>query len=216
MARMSPFNWIIETLESNKKVESTTIISDTLLNISRTDGPPLSVTKTSLDSFTVADINKILDIQDAEFILHTLKEPYINGSVFDFLDSKQKILGGFGDLIRVVNKGNNWPYLPPDVHFIIRGLKQHTKVSNVRRLDNKRYEISRQGLESVIIIALNDYDLGIESIRAAVDEYDTFDAVFKSNPNGSITSSAVELTNSREIKVLKWGELLSKLNIKWK
>jgi hypothetical protein len=101
------------------------------------------------------------------------------------------------------------------VHFITRGLEQHDKVLKVRRLDNKRYEISRIALETVVIIALNDYDLGVESIRNAVSEFEKFDAVLKSNPNGSITSSALKLADSREIKTFKWGELMGKLNLKW-
>lgn len=215
MARQSPFEWLVEKLEDNENVDSTTIVSENLLTIKRTDGSNLNVTKSTLNHFSVGDIKNILSVQNADFILHTLKEPFVDGSVFDYLESKQIVLGGFGDLTRVVNQGHNFPYLPPDVHFIFRGLKQHTKVSSVRRLDNKRYEVERHGLETVTIIALNDYDLGVESIRAAVDEFDKFDAVLKSNPNGKITTSALELADSREIKAYKWGELMGKLNLKW-
>lgn len=215
MARKSPFEWLVETLANNENVVSTNIKSENLLTIERTDGPNLDVTKSTLNRFTTSDIKEILSIQSADFILHTQKEPFVDGNVFDYLDSREIVLGGFGDLTRVVNQGHNFPYLPPDVRFIFRGLKQHTKVSNVRRLDNKRYEIERYGLETVIIIALNDYDLGVESIRAAVDEFDTFDAVLKSNPNGRITTSALELADSREIKAFKWGELMGQLNLKW-
>jgi hypothetical protein len=215
MARKSPFDWIIEKLEDEEKVESTNISSENLLNIVRTGGPNLSVTKTSLEIIKIEDIKAILSVQKADFILHTFKEPFIYGDVFDYLDSKQKVLGGFGDLLKIAGEDQNWPYLPSNVHFIVRGLEQHTKVRSVRRLDNKRYEISRHGLETVSIIALDDYDLGIESIRNAVDKFEKFDAVFKANPNGRITSNAIELADSREIKVFTWRELLGKLNVKW-
>lgn len=215
MARQTPFEWIIEKLKDDDKIQSMDIISENLLKVYRKNGSELSVTKTTLSQFNVSDVKAILNNQNADFILHTSKEPFINGDVFDYLNSKRIVIGGFGDLMRTVSQDNNWPYLPPDVHFITRGLGQHTKVSKVRRLDNKRYEISRHLLETVIIIALNDYDLGIESIRSAVDEFDKFDAVLKSNPNGSITSSAIKLADDREIKVFKWGELMGKLNLKW-
>lgn len=216
MARQSPFEWITEKLQDDDAIESIDTLSENLLMISRKDGAELYVTKTILNRFEVIDIETILSNQNADFILHTSKEPFIDGSVFEYLNAKRKVLGGFGDLMRTVRQSDNWPYLPPDVHFIMRGLEQHTKVSKVRRLDNKRYEISRHGLETVVIIALNDYDLGIESVRSAVSEFAKFDAVLKSNPNGSITTSAVKLADSREIKVLKWGELMGKLNLKWK
>ncbi|NLR82284.1 hypothetical protein [Chitinophaga eiseniae] len=213
--RKSPFEWIIETLENNDKVESTTIISENLLHIKRTNGTLLSVTKSTLNSYNVASVREILNTQNANFILHIPKSPFISGDALDYLETKKITLGGFGDLTRVIKQENNWPYLPPNVSFILRGLRQHTKVISVNRLDNKRYEIARNGLETVIIIALDDYDLGIEAIRCAVDEFGKFDAVFKANPNGSITSKAIELADSREIKVFTWGELLGKLNLKW-
>lgn len=216
MARKSPFEWIKEKLSENKRIESVDIVKENLLHIIRDNETLLRVAKSNLDRFYYKDIKEFLQNNEVDFILHTSKEPFVDGSVYDFLESKRKVLGGFGDLMRVVAQERNWPYYPPDVKFIKRGLEQHTKVTEVRRLDNKRYEVSRYGLETVIIIALNDYDLGIESIRSAADEFDEFDAVLKSNPNGKITTSAIEHVNSRNIKVLKWGELMGKLNLKWK
>jgi hypothetical protein len=216
MARKTPFEWIEETLKEDRHIDSINIINENLLHIRKDNGILLRITKSSLNRYFLNDIKEILKENDVDFILHTSKEPFVDGSVIEYLDSKKKVLGGFGDVIRVVNQEHNWPYLPPDVKFIKRGLEQHTKVSNVRRLDHKRYEITRYGLETVVVIALDDYDLGIESIRSAAEEFDSFDAVLKSNPNGSITSSAIEHVNSRNIKVLKWGELMGKLNLRWK
>jgi len=215
MARQTTFEWILEKLEDNDDISSTEIVSDSHLRINRKEGESITITKTTLSKINLTDVKSILVNQDADFILHTVKEPWIFGGVFDFLDRKRKVIGSFGDLFRVLRQDNNYPYLPSQVHFIIRGLEQHTKVSNVRRLDNKRYEIERYGLETVIIIALDDYDIGIESVRSAVNDFDKFDAVLKSNPNGSITSSAVTLADSRELKVFKWGQLLGMLNRKW-
>lgn len=215
MPRQTTFDWILEKLKDNDDISSTEIVSDSLLRINRKEGDSITITKTTLSKINLTDVKSILVNQDADFILHTVKEPWIFGGVFDLLDSKRKVIGGFGDLFRVLRQDDNYPYLPPQVHFIIRGLEQHTKVSNVRRLDNKRYEIERYGLETVIIIALDDYDIGIESVRSAVNDFDKFDAVLKANPNGSITSSAVTLADSRELKVYKWGQLLGILNKKW-
>ncbi|MEE4247114.1 MAG: hypothetical protein V2I33_17005 [Kangiellaceae bacterium] len=215
MARKTTFEWILEKLEDDDSILSTEIVSDLLLRINRKEGESISITKSTLSNINLNAIKAILTNQDADFILHTIREPFINGSVFEYLNRKQKIIGGFGDLFRVLRQNKNYPYLPPQVGFIMRGLEQHTKVSNVRRLDNKRYEIERYGLETVIIIALDDYDIGIESVRSAVNDFDKFDAVLKSNPNGSITSSAVTLADSRELKVFKWGQLLGILNRKW-
>jgi len=216
MASKSPFEWLKDIIKEDDNIESIDIINENLMHIKRNNSTILRITKSSLNEYFRRDIENILKGNDVDFILHTVKEPFIDGSAFDYLDSKKKILGGFGDVIKVLGQDKNWPYLPKEVKFIKRGLEQHTKVSRVRRLDNKRYEISRYGLETVIIIALNDYDLGIDSIRSAAEEFDTFDAVLKSNPNGRITSSAVELIDTKNIKVLWWRELMGQLNLKWK
>jgi hypothetical protein len=215
MANISSYNWIIKRLNENHKIKSTKIDNENVLHINRVDGPSLRLVNSSLELFTYDDIKPVADQANVDFILHTFKDPYISGDVFEYLDIKRKVLGGYGDLFRVLNQGSNYPYLPPEVKFIKRGLEQHNKVSNVRRLDERRYEITRHGLEAVIIVALNDYDLGTESIRNAVDKYRAFDAVLKSNPNGRITTSALELSNSIEIKVFQWRELLAQLNHRW-
>jgi hypothetical protein len=215
MSRKSPFEWLVDKLADSQAVKSTTILSDSLLKVVRTNGVELKITSATLDKFHVADVKKILDAQIADCILHTSKEPFIDGDVLDYLDSQKVVLGGFGDVLRLISQDSNWPYEPPDVRFILRGLRQHTRVSSVRRLDNKRYEISRVGLRTVTIISLDDYDLGIESIRNAVDKFDHFDAVLKSNPNGRITSTALTLADSRKIKAFMWGELMGNLNSEW-
>lgn len=216
MAYTSTYQWIIDRLNENKKIESTSIDSQNILHIKRVDGSSLKVISSSLQIFTKETIRPIVDQENIDFILHTCKEPFITGASLEYLDKKRKVLGGFGDLFRVLNQDYNYPYLPPEVKFIKRGLEQHKKVSEIHRLDDRRYEISRYGLETVIIVALNDYDISIESVRNAIDKYENFHAILKSNPNGNITSSALKLSESLEIKVLKWGELLGKLNNKWR
>lgn len=209
------FNWLIERLEENSKIETADLLSDNLLQVIRKDDYVITVTLTSLTIFNSVTVQKILEENNADFILHTSKEPLVDASAYDFLDTKKKVIGGYGDFFRAISQDKIWPYTPKDTQFIMRGLKQHDRVLKVRRLDNKRYEIQRIGLETVIIIALNDYDLGIEAIRQAVDQFPEFDAVFKSNPNGRISNSAIELADKREIRVFKWGELLGQINRKW-
>ena len=215
MSKTTAFEWLIEKLKDNHNIESTELINENVLKINKKQGLELKVKKSDLQTFTVDDVRKILSEYDVDFILHTFKEPFVDGDVYEYLNNEQKTLGGFGDLMRVADKDINWPYFPPDVNFIMRGLNQHTKVSNVRRLDAKRYEISRVGLEKVIIIALNDYDLGVEAIRTAIDEFGEFHAVLKSNPNGRISSEAIEIAKSLNLKIFKWGELLGMLNLVW-
>ncbi|WPY97621.1 hypothetical protein [Christiangramia sp. OXR-203] len=215
MARKSTFEWIIEKTENYDEIDSVDILDQNLLQISRDDGEVIIVTTISNKNISLADIKSLIEKNDANFILHTKKDPFICGSVYVFLEGRSKIIGSFGDLFRVLKESDISNYLHPQTKFITRGLNQHDKVIDITRIDNKRYEIKRYNLPSVTIIALDDYDIGLESIRSAIENYGEFDAVLKANPNGKITESAYELAESKNFKILKWGELMGKLNLKW-
>jgi hypothetical protein len=215
MIKYSNFSWLVDKLSSDENVASTSIIGDNLLKIIRRDGSELTTCSSSEGFFRAQDVLQLLAKDNADFVLHTQKDPFIDGDVFDLLEMRKKVIGGYGDIFRIIRQGYNWPYVAPEERFITRGLRQHTKVSNVRRLDNKRYEISRHSLPTVIIIALGDYDLAVESVRDALDKYKPFDAVYKSNPNGRTSRSAIEFADSHQFKILSWKELLGKLNQAW-
>lgn len=210
------FNWLIDRLNEDRNISTSLNKEKTVLTIDRKNrDESLTISIIHSNKPSLEDIINITEKYNTDFIL-SKKETFINGEILEFLEKKEKTIGSYGDVFRIMDQEYNYPYLPPEVKFILRNLKQHTKVRQIKRLDTKRYLISRHGLEDVIVIALYDYDLGIEAIRSAVDIYGQFDAVFKGNPNGRISSSAYEFANSMKIKVLMWGELLGELNRKWK
>jgi hypothetical protein len=215
MVKKTKFDWLLNKLKTFDKVASTECINDHILKIFRKDGETLTVSITPSTHINLELIAKWLQAHDTDFILHSKKEAVIDGEVYDYMDSQQKVLGGYGDIFRVLGQDHNWPYTAPEVSFILRGLRQHTNVSEVRRLDNKRYEIERHLLETVTVIALNEYDMSVEAVRSAVDQYGPFDAILKSNPNGRITDAALEVAESLDLKIFWWRELLRNLNFKW-
>ncbi|WP_433630182.1 hypothetical protein [Chryseobacterium cucumeris] len=209
------FNWLIDRLHEDRNISTSLNEEKTILIIEKKNRcESLSISIISSNQPSLDDIINITGKYNTDFIL-TKKDTLINGEILEFLEKKEKIIGSYGDVFRIMNQEYNFPYLPPEVRFILRNLKQHTKIRNIRRLDNKRYLISRHGLEDVTVIALYDYDLAVEAVRSAVDVYGKFDAIFKGNPNGRISKNAYELANSMNIKVLMWGELLGELNRKW-
>ena len=60
MARQSALEWLDEKLKVNETVDSTTIVSENLLTIVRTDGTQLNVTKSPLTRYSTNDIKDIL------------------------------------------------------------------------------------------------------------------------------------------------------------
>ncbi|MDR6548140.1 hypothetical protein J2810_004227 [Chryseobacterium rhizosphaerae] len=209
------FNWLIDRLNEDRNISTSLNEEKTILTIVRKNrDESLTISSVSSTHPSLDDIIDITKKYNTDFIL-VKKDSIINGDILEFLEKKEKTIGSYGDVFRIMNQEDNFPYLPPEIKFILRNLKQHTKVRHIKRLDTKRYLISRYGLEDVTVIALYDYDLGVEAIRSAIDIYRDFDAIFKGNPNGRISEDAYKLANSMKIKTLMWGELLSELNKKW-
>lgn len=207
---------MIESIEKHDQVSSVNVETDNVINIQRKEGVPLKVAAISSKVTSSAIVLEVVKEHSFEFLLNIPKDAYTVGEIFEYLDSKQISYGGLGDLYRVLSENENWPYQPKEVSFIIRGLEQHSKVSSVKRLDDRRYSITRKNLPSVIVVALNDYDFNTESVRNGKQVYKTFDAILASNPNARITGAAASVAESLGIKIYTWGQLLGALNNIWK
>lgn len=209
-------NWLIESIGEHNQVLSVNIESDNVINIQRKEGIPLRVAAISSKVTSFSIVTDIVKAHSFEFLLNIPKDAYTDGEIFEYLDSKKISYGGLGDLYRVLSEDENWPYKPKEVAFIMKGLEQHSKVSSVKRLDDRRYSISRKNLPTVIIVALNDYDFNTESVRNGKQIYKTFDGILASNPNARITGAAENIAESLGVKIYKWGQLLGALNNIWK
>lgn len=206
-------NWVISKITDHSNVDTAKNVND-LINIERKDGENLSVAVFSETNLDISDINKF-NGKDFDFLVNVPKDSRINASVINSLTSKKIGLGGMGDLFSVLGQKVNWPYTNREVEFIMRGLSQHTKVQSVERLDSRRYKVIRRHLPSVTILALNDYDLSVESVRNGKTVYKNFQAILTSNPNARVSGQAIAVASSMNIKILSWSELLGELNKKW-
>lgn len=209
-------NWLLESIGKHDQVLSVIIETDNVINIQRKEGIPLKVATISSKVTSYTTVLEVVKEHSFEFLLNIPKEAYTVGEIFEYLDSKQISYGGLGDLYRVLSEDENWPYQPKEVSFIMRGLEQHSKVSSVKRLDDRRYSIMRKNLPSVIVLALNDYDFNTECVRNGKQVYKTFDGILASNPNSRITGGAESIAESLGVKIYTWGQLLGELNNLWK
>jgi hypothetical protein len=209
-------NWLIESIQKHDQVLSVNVETDNVINIQRKKGIPLKVAAISEKVTTSTTVIDVVKLHTFEFLLNIPKDAYTVGTIFEYLDSKQISYGGLADLYRVLSENENWPYQQSEVSFIMRGLEQHSKVSSVKRLDDRRYSINRRNLPSVIVVALNDYDFNTESVRNAKQVYKTFDGILASNPNARITGGAESVAESLGVKIHTWRQLLGALNNIWK
>ncbi|CAJ1853169.1 hypothetical protein [Aeromonas jandaei] len=211
---MSLNSWCIEKLNNHDKVEHVEEIDANLLKITNHRGDEFIVFTKSEDRSTLDSVAGI-DVERLDFFLNIKKDAYIDGQLLALASRAQFAVGGLSDIYSALNNRNISDYISAEISFIIRGLEQHNRVTSVDRLDNRRFRIQRAGLNSVIVLALNDYDFSAESVRSGIDKYGEFDAILTSNPNCRRTGNCEMAAASAGVRILSWRELLGQLNRVW-
>ncbi len=204
-------NWCQEKVSSNDNVESIEIIDDNHVEIRCQNSEVYNVAVISESYITMDLIEKVIK-DNTQFLFNIKKEPLIEGEVLAYAEVKRFGIGGFGDIMRAINNENLTEYQNPETKFIMEGLKQHTNVYSIIRLDNRRYKVIKIGFKEDTILALNDYDLTAEKVREAKSKYRTFDVILASNPNARISSIANDVAKELGLKILTWRQLLGRLN----
>ena len=192
-------NWCQEKVSSNDNVESIEIIDDNHVEIRCQNSEVYNVAVISESYITMDLIEKVIK-DNTQFLFNIKKEPLIEGEVLAYAEVKRFGIGGFGDIMRAINNENLTEYQNPETKFIMEGLKQHTNVYSIIRLDNRRYKVIKIGFKEDTILALNNYDLTAEKVREAKSKYRTFDVILASNPNARISSIANDVAKELGLK----------------
>lgn len=133
-------NWCQEKVSSNDNVESIEIIDDNHVEIRCQNSEVYNVAVISESYITMDLIEKVIK-DNTQFLFNIKKEPLIEGEVLAYAEVKRFGIGGFGDIMRAINNENLTEYQNPETKFIMEGLKQHTNVYSIIRLDNRRYKL---------------------------------------------------------------------------
>lgn len=211
---MSLNSWCLEKLNNHDKVESVEEVGENLLKVINDKGDEFIIFTKSEDHSTIESVAGV-DVERLDFLLNIKKDAYIDGQLLQLATSAQFGIGGLADIFSALNGRTISAYISSEMSFIMRGLLQHTRVIDLERLDNRRFRIERVGLDSVVILALNDYDFTADSVRSGIEKYGEFDAILTSNPNCRRTGNCQMAAYSASVKILSWGELLGQLNRAW-
>jgi hypothetical protein len=208
--------WLADKLKSHEKVNNVSTISSNRVRVERKIGDEYELATMALLEVYESDLLEVLTPDDGiSFAINISKDAYYHGGALELAESKNIILGGIGDLFRAMALEDPETYVNPDVRFLLRGLRQHNRVSSVRRLDDRRYQMDRVGLNSVIVLALHDYDLSADSVRNGLEKYGECHAILAANPNCRPTTIAINAATSAGVQIYKWSELLGALNRPW-
>lgn len=150
---MSLNSWCIEKLNNHDKVEYVEEIGDNLLKITNDKGDEFIVFTKSEERSTIESVAGV-DVEQLDFLLNIKKDAYVDRQLLDLASSAQFAVGSLADIFSALNGRNISGYISAEMSFIIRGLLQHTRVTGLERLDNRRFRIQRADLDSVVVLAL--------------------------------------------------------------
>ncbi|ORA62933.1 hypothetical protein BST24_04595 [Mycobacteroides franklinii] len=183
------------------------------LSIVRDSRPTASVGVLSVRDVTAADVLPLVEgVQSVDFVLNKPKTGRFMGDALELLELKNVGWGGLGDAIRALRDFDRLgDYQERELTFVMRGLRQHGRVTSLTLLDDHRIAVVRQGLPDRVVFVGSMYQPTAETVRDAIDRYGDFDLFAATNPNSDPTAEAIEVAADAGIQMLKWRETLAAL-----
>jgi hypothetical protein len=208
--------WVLNKIRTHDEVSEATLLSPKLILITRNRGDHAKIATMAVDPVCPKYLIELLKGgDDIDFVVNIPKAAYVIGEVFDIAEARNVAFGGFGDLMGALACDRVRDYVNKEFGFVLRGLRQHSKVTAITRLDDRRLRIERQTLPPVTVLVLNEYEFAADHVRHGVDRYGEFQAILRSNPNSRVTTPAEVAADELGIRIFSWGELLSELNRNW-
>ncbi len=206
-------SWCCEKLISHEKIASATPIGGNLVQIIHKERKePVQIATLSQAVVPASELSRVYTSPNIEFILNIQKGAIFQRDAIEMSEVRRFGLGGLGDLYTAANEGEFRDYLSKEFRFILRGLRQHTRVTKVTRLNNRMLLVERLRMEDKRVLALNEYDLTADAVRTGIEKFGNPDIILASNPNCSPSSEGGAAANACGVAVLGFGDLLRALN----
>ncbi len=205
--------WVASNLRNSEGVSTVERLSDQLLRISRSVYHPFVagiVSAMRVEADTVMSL--VGSKLEVEIIANVPKESYWTGGALKLAQNNNIATASYGDLFRVINLPDVRAFKSKETEFVERGLRQHNRISSFDRVHDRLYRISRDHLDDLTVVMLNEYELTADHLRTARERYGQFSIAVITNPNGRPTSSAEEVAQTMGAEILKWGPFFGRLN----
>lgn len=218
MSKYSPAQtteWVAENLRKKDEVSAVEVLANQVLRVSRVNHGRFVGGIISASRVEAATISSIVHGEHpVEIIANVPNESYWTGEALRLAKENHIATGAYADLFRVLRVAEVRNYQPKEFEFIERGLDQHDRISKIDRLHDRMYRITRDGLPDLTVAMLNEYELTADHLRTARQRYGEFSIAVITNPNGTPTSTAMEVAKSVGVEILKWGPFFGRLNKK--
>ncbi|SDS97883.1 hypothetical protein SAMN05216490_2221 [Mucilaginibacter mallensis] len=210
-------DWIVTDIrkKDDEKIKEVICHGDAIIEIISQEGNSLIVGVVTNDPVSSINLyNLYNDEPKPDFVIAKGMTVW-TGDAINYARQNHIGWGGLGEMYSAIDNSDVSSVQKKEYKFVELGLKNHSKVSHLERLYDRIFKIHRTGhLQPLIITLINSYELTAEEIRKASNTYGSFDIVLITNPNGNTTGRAEMVAEELSAEILKWGELLGRLNKK--
>jgi hypothetical protein len=172
---------------------------------------PTLVATTSGERLSVADLPPEVHLAENEFLINIKSRATFLADAIALAHRCRFGLGSVGNFYSACGTNDLKDFLDSETGFILRGLQQHSAISSVERLTTRSYLIHRHLLPSVTLVAISEYDVTAEALRAAISLHGRTDFVLASNPNSRFSEDSIAASRNVGVKLMKWRNLLGAL-----
>ncbi|WP_338334333.1 hypothetical protein [Xanthomonas euvesicatoria] len=215
MARYSPretTQWVAGNLREARDVVEVDVVSDQTLRITRRKYAPFVAGVVSVIRVEADTVRAVVSQPDVEIVANVPKESFWTGDALRVASTRGIATGSYGDLLRVIGLEDVRSFVPKDIAFIERGLRQHDRIAGFERVHDRIYRIRRNGMPELVVAVLTEYELTGDHLRTARDRYGAFDLAVITDPNGRATGTAKEVAGRLGAEVLNWAGFYGRLN----
>lgn len=217
---MSYRDWIVSKLneqEEHHEIDTATALGESLIEIRTKKGKTVIVGAIDTSSnITEHDIHKVyISGPKTPNVVVAKFSSFWNGSAIDYSRQQNMGWGGMGEISSAFHTDHYSGIQRREYSFVEEGLLKHTRVTRLERVYDRVFKIHRNnGLAPLTIALINSYELSGDEVRNAINRYGNFNAVLKTNPNGSPTGNAYSAAAEIGAEIFLWRELLGRLNKK--
>lgn len=215
MARYSPretTQWVAGNLRDARDVVDVDVVSDQTLRIARRKYAPFVAGVVSVIRVEADTVRAVVSQPDVEIVANVPKESFWTGDALRVASAHGIATGSYGDLLRVIGLEDVRSFVPKDIAFIERGLRQHDGIAVFERVHDRIYRIRRNGMPELVVAMLTEYELTGDHLRTARDRYGAFDLAVITDPNGRATGTATEVAGRLGAEILNWAGFYGRLN----
>ncbi len=205
--------WVAQKLRSRPGVTGVDIAEPQILLVHRSGHPPFYLGIVATACVEKSTLEPILDSKlDAELIINVPKEAIWTGEAIKAAKNANAAFGGMKELHSAMWDESPRLFVDKEIAFVERALSQHSLVTGIERVHDRKYRIQRKRGGDFTVVLINEYEVTADHVRTAQSRYGDFDAVLITNGYGTATTNAKNAAASMGAEVFKIGELFSRLH----